>query len=373
MISESISRKTAALIAAATFVLSATSVEAVDTYFADQTDTFTQPNDYWYQQFTVNSTTRFVLRFTSEYLADAAVVTSGQINSFINNNSFTGYAVFDNKFGTQSVTLAAGTYYLCARNQSSGANAYRMELDYDIQVPNTATQTYSYAGIVMNGTEYVDSNGGKLWHGFTIESGYRYFIDGCNPGMDVFIIPAASLSVFQSGGTFQYYTDYSGFNDAQLPGLSELNLGPGAYYLAVVNKNGVDRPVTYTLERWKIQAPPSGSVEMTGASSWATSGNQVEIKVAKVSNKASGRSGSLRLRLWAVKKRYSGGRISGYIIGTRSLKPLSAGYAYTNISGKVPYKRPPSGRYYTALTLEEYTSSGWVSRDWVSFSGTSKF
>ena len=34
MISESISRKTAALIAAATFVLSATSVEAVDTYFA---------------------------------------------------------------------------------------------------------------------------------------------------------------------------------------------------------------------------------------------------------------------------------------------------------------------------------------------------
>ena len=346
---------------------------AVETYFIDKGGTFNGTGAYWHQQFTVGSTKTFVLRFTSDYAADCAVFKSDQLTNFVNNRSFSGYAMFDNSFGTKSVTLGPGTYYVGARGQSQTSSAYRLELDYDIKVPATSTESWSFVDVYIQGSKYVDANGGRMWHGFTIQSGFRYFIDGCNPGMSVYIIPAGELSAFTSGGTFQYYTNFSG-TDPALPGLSELNLAPGSYYLAVHNTNAVDRPVTYTLERWKKNPVATGSLDLAGPASWKTKGSRVKIKVAKVANlRNSGKSGSLRLRLWAVKKRYKGGRIKGYVMGTRNMNPLKAGYQYTDLGGKVALKRPPSGRYYTTLTLEEYTSSGWAIRDFISFSGKTKF
>ncbi|RYD31183.1 MAG: hypothetical protein EOP85_23025 [Verrucomicrobiaceae bacterium] len=299
-------------------------------------------------------------------------MTGAELGNFTGNQSFSGYAIFDNQFGTKTVTLAPGTYYVAIRSQSSATNAYRLELDYDIILPPDATQTYSFVDHYIQGTEHVAANGGRLWHGFTIQSGFRYLVDGCNTGLSTYVIPASELSAFRSGGEFQYYTAYSATDNAY-PGLSEIALPPGSYYLAFLNENGIQKPVTYTMERWKTNSVTVGGIDLRGAVSWSAKNRKVNIKVANISNLASsGKSGTLRLRLWAVKSKFAGGSISGHVLGVRSLGQLAAGYRFTNIKGKVAYKKPPSGRYHTVLTLEEYTSAGWRIRDYVSFSGKKK-
>ena len=81
-----------------------------DTYFIDEYLTFNGLGGYWHQQFTVGGTTTFILRCASTYTADFAVFAPSQLNNFQNNQSFTGYLIFDNQFGTGTVTLSAGTY-----------------------------------------------------------------------------------------------------------------------------------------------------------------------------------------------------------------------------------------------------------------------
>ena len=130
---------------------------------------------------------------------------------------------------------------------------------------------------------------------------------------------------------------------------------------------GVDsRPYAVGTGEWGIQ--------MSGSTSWQTSGKLVNIRVAKVANnRASGTSGSLRIRLWATSMPYSGGSINGYVLGVRKLNPLRARHYYSKIVGKVPYTRPPSGIYYTTLTVEEFTGSRWVIRDFITYGTTSTF
>jgi hypothetical protein len=350
-----------------------TSQAQVATYFTDKFGTFTGPGSYWYQEFTLTRQQTFVLRFTCDYSGDAAIVTGSQLDNFINNQSFSGYALFDNQFGTKAVTLGAGTYYLAARSQASGTNSYRLELDYDIALPAESGRTFSYVDNYIQGTEYVAANGGQLWHGFTIQSGFRYFVDGCNTGLSTYVIPASELSTFRARGPFNYYTSYSGTDTAN-PGFIEYNLPPGSYYLAFINDSAIQKPITYTLERWRINPITTASLDLVGPASWAVKNAKVDIRTAKVINPANSRkSGSLRLRLWAVRSRYTGGPLSGYVLGTRSLAPLAAGYQYTNIKGRVPYRKPPSGKYFTTITLEENTTSGWVVRDYLSFSGSQRF
>jgi hypothetical protein len=131
-------------------------------------------------------------------------------------------------------------------------------------------------------------------------------------------------------------------------------------------------------DAWKAADPryvaPVTIIQLLGSSSWRTLGSKINIKVSKVSNlSTSGKSGSLRLRVWATKSKYRGGRIRGYVLGTRDLDGLSAGYYYSKINGYVALHRPPSRTYYSAITLEEFTTSGWVIRDFVSFRGKVKF
>ena len=104
------------------------------------------------------------------------------------------------------------------------------------------------------------------------------------------------------------------------------------------------------------------------ASKVAFSGKSAVIKAAKIVNGGDSPSGTLRLRLVASKTRYSGGTLYGYVVATRKLGKLSAGYMYTGIKGKVRYYKPKPGRYYMTLVLEEYTSDGYVIVDHVKFS-----
>jgi hypothetical protein len=137
--------------------------------------------------------------------------------------------------------------------------------------------------------------------------------------------------------------------------------------------------VTESTSGWTATYPSgdnggSDYMDLSGRASWWTSRNRMNIKVARVSNLSKSiTSGSLRLRVWATRSRYSGRRIPGHILGTRNLNPLQPGYYYSNISGYVRYTRPRPGRYYTTITLEEYNSGFWVVKDYINFRGRTKF
>ncbi len=132
-------------------------------------------------------------------------------------------------------------------------------------------------------------------------------------------------------------------------------------------------------QRWQAADPRppvgggggSSTVGLQGSAYWSISGNQINIQASKVVNLGTNTTGSLRLQVWVTRSRYTGGSISGYVVGTKNLGTLRAGYAYTGISGYVSYTRPPSGTYYDVITVEEYTSGGWVIRDFAT-SGTSQ-
>jgi hypothetical protein len=248
-----------------------------------------------------------------------------------------------------------------------------LELDHRQTVPSDSQYRYQFNDVYLNHSAFVVANGGYLTQAFTIQSGFRYFMDGGNSGLDTYIIPASQIANFRDNVTFNYYTDDSGIGDASQPGYYELNLAPGNYYLCFKNNEAIKKGVVYTLERWRIYNQP-GNIDLGGSSSWNTSGYYVNIAVGQVvNNNASGTSGSLRLRLWAIRSQYAGGTISGYVLGTRNLNPLQAGYEYTNVHGYVSYNPPPSGYYYTVITLEQYTASGWYISDYVAFNGTTHF
>lgn len=123
-----------------------------------------------------------------------------------------------------------------------------------------------------------------------------------------------------------------------------------------------------------MPAARAADIELSGTCSWSISGTSIDLSAGKVANKSSsGTSGTVRLRVWATSSPYSGGTISGYVLGTRTLGTLSAGYSYNNVSGYVTYSAPPDGTYYTTMTAEEYTGSGYVIRDYLTFTGTSVF
>lgn len=352
-------------------------IRAQDTYFIDYDSTLSTLGQSWAQQFTVPSRQVLVLRFVADLKADAAIFVPAQLDNFQNNRRFFGYGLFNNSFGTKYVTLNPGTYYVGVRNQVQGSNRARIELDTRIQLDPEPGEEFTYYDRAFHGNKYVGKNGGKLWHGFRIVPGFRYFLDGANSGggqMPTYIIPKSELDNFRYDRGFEYYTDYFEQGGAG-PGHVELELPPGDYYFVCENNAGINKALTYTMERWKVRTIPNGQeIDLSGSASWSTSGSQVNIEIDTVSNeREGGTSGSLRLRLWATKAPYAGRTISGYVLGTRALGQLSGGYYYSDISGYVPFRRPPSGYYCTTLTVEEYTGSGWVIRDFINFSGTTRF
>ena len=218
---------------------------SAESYFIDISQTFARHGDYVYQAFTVYEETTFDLRFAVDYEADAAIIRESELSNFISGRAYRGYGLYDGVFGTQtSVTIPAGRYYAAVRNETSASNTIRFEVDYSIQLPDAYFYDW-YFGDAMT----VDAYGGTAWQEFTIERDVRYFLDGCNSGLEVYIIPRSELSNFRAGRAFRYYTDYSGEDNAY-PGLWELHLNPGDYALVFRNQDEVDHTVTWQAERW---------------------------------------------------------------------------------------------------------------------------
>lgn len=214
---------------------------AQNTYFTDGDPTFSSLGQWQTQRFTISQQRTFVMRFAADYKADFSIIKATQLDNFRNNRGFTGYGNFDNSFGTHSVTLGAGTYYIAVRNQISGTNSVRWELDYNLTVTG-----YRFVQSGIRATQYVGANGGKMWHQFTITPGYRYYIDGCNSGLQTDVIPSSSLSNYRNNLQYTYYPSLSG-STTDLPGFYRLNLAAGTYDLCFYNLAGNSKAVTYLM------------------------------------------------------------------------------------------------------------------------------
>ena len=96
---------------------------------------------------------------------------------------------------------------------------------------------------------------------------------------------------------------------------------------------------------------------LSGDWGYAIDGRQITLYGDKIeNNNYSGRSGTLKVALWASDRQYNGGTINGYQLYEIQLDPLDAGYYYHDISNTGYCSYPPDGGYYLTILLLEYNN-----------------
>ena len=89
--------------------------------------------------------------------------------------------------------------------------------------------------------------------------------------------------------------------------------------------------------------------------------------------RSGGRSGTLKLKLWATDSPYSGGAISGYLIAQANLGQLAGGQSLVDIVRTRGLADPPGGTYFMTMTLSEFDGSQDRTVDYVTFTRTASF
>jgi hypothetical protein len=114
-------------------------------------------------------------------------------------------------------------------------------------------------------------------------------------------------------------------------------------------------------------------IDLVGRVGWEQLGRGVFIYAERIDNNTTFTSGHLRMQVWATSEPYGGDSITGYPIGTFNLGRLPGGYSFANLGRTVRFLRPPAGIYYTSVTLEEQTPTGYVVVDSESFADPVNF
>lgn len=115
----------------------------------------------------------------------------------------------------------------------------------------------------------------------------------------------------------------------------------------------------------------SSKLEMECPCTYVVNGESGAVSVARIINGLDGgRSGSLKLKLWATENDYVGGNIQGYVLGEVGFNPLVGGAFYTDIQGNFNVQSPPRGNYYVILTLTEFRDGRDYIVDYVSLERT---
>lgn len=117
------------------------------------------------------------------------------------------------------------------------------------------------------------------------------------------------------------------------------------------------------------------SIEGTWGYRTYPSTEQICVYGDKIANyRNGGKSGTLKLAVYASKKPYSGGYINGYCLFEKSLGQLSGGYNFTNLNKIGNLNCPPSGEYCMVLLLLEYSAyNGYEIVDYMNFNNTAKW
>lgn len=115
----------------------------------------------------------------------------------------------------------------------------------------------------------------------------------------------------------------------------------------------------------------SAAPKLVGSSGYQFGANNatVTIKCDAISNdSAENATGTIQVRLWALAAPYSGGTISGTVLGEYKLEGLEGGMRYSNFNKTVKTTLPRTkGTYHLCLTLSEYREKGYVITSWSNF------
>jgi hypothetical protein len=116
-------------------------------------------------------------------------------------------------------------------------------------------------------------------------------------------------------------------------------------------------------------------VGFVGNVSWLAGNGRVQLDAEQILNeRASGRSGVLRIRLWATSTPYEGvGVLQGFPMATKRVGRVNAGFYLAEFSRVTFFRPPPIGTYYVTMTLEELVRGRWEIVDFVTFADQSVF
>ena len=105
----------------------------------------------------------------------------------------------------------------------------------------------------------------------------------------------------------------------------------------------------------------NGDVGFVGDVSWLAGNGRVQLAADQILNeRAGGRSGVLRIRLWATTTPYDGeSLLQGYPLATRRVGRVNGGFFIQNFSRYTFFRPPPSGNYFVTMTLEELVRGRW--------------
>jgi len=96
----------------------------------------------------------------------------------------------------------------------------------------------------------------------------------------------------------------------------------------------------------------------------------ITVPQIKDNSPAGSTSGTVKAQLWFFLSPYSGGSQTGYVVAevTNYNGTLAGGGGFCGSQTvTVAYKAPPSGVYYPALLLEEFSGSGFVTDNYINY------
>jgi DNA uptake protein ComE-like DNA-binding protein len=109
--------------------------------------------------------------------------------------------------------------------------------------------------------------------------------------------------------------------------------------------------------------------KISGTVGYRIDGNRVRLSVERIQNPrdAGNSSGTLALELWAVASPYTGGSFQGVPLAGVAIGSLSGQAELAANTFDLPFTRPPAGDWHLVLMLREWTSAGYVTRDFTNF------
>lgn len=157
----------------------------------------------------------------------------------------------------------------------------------------------------------------------------------------------------------------------------------GTYYitLALTEYNGSDYLVDYmTFDDTRtftgapsINGSSSGFLSLNCPCGYKIDGSTLNLSAFEVLNSRNGgTSGTLKLKLWATSTPYTGGTISGYLLGEVNLGQLEGGHLFKNIQQTTKLRKPPGGVYFITIVLTEYNGQDFIV-DYMPFTKTLTF
>jgi hypothetical protein len=123
-----------------------------------------------------------------------------------------------------------------------------------------------------------------------------------------------------------------------------------------------------------IQFVSLSAQNFSGSWGYEIDENQITLYGDKIENQNNaGRSGTLKIAIYATDYPYSGDYLNGYLLYEYQLDPLDAGYNYQDISKTGWCTYPPEGSYSLTILLMEYISYDYKIVDYITMNGYTRF